>query len=183
VNVNRSSQNNNSVHPETAVREPANLLVTFLWRVVLLALFWLLLNATDSASWIIGIPSILVAASFSMQLAPPRAWHWRPWQVVRFLPVFLLESVKGGIDVSLRVFRPGMRLRPVVVDYRLRLPNGLPRLLMLNVVSLLPGTLSADLQDNCLRLHVLDKNTSYENELRRIESYIEKMFHAKEGSS
>jgi multicomponent Na+:H+ antiporter subunit E len=102
---------------------------------------------------------------------------------VRFLPVFLLESVKGGIDVSLRVFRPGMRLRPVVVDYRLRLPNGLPRLLMLNVVSLLPGTLSADLQDNCLRLHVLDKNTSYENELRRIESYIEKMFHAKEGSS
>ncbi|WP_455210401.1 Na+/H+ antiporter subunit E [Kaarinaea lacus] len=157
---------------KTSVR---NLYLTGLRRAGLFTLFWWLLNITDHASWIIGIPCIIVALALSLKYAPPRPWRWRPLQVIRFLPIFFWESMRGGIDVSLRVFRPSLPLQPDVIDYTIVLPSGLPRLLMLNVVSLLPGTLSADLHGDRLTLHILDKNTPIESELRRIENHIADM--------
>ncbi len=144
-------------------------------RTFVLVLFWWLLNRGDHASWIIGAPFIAAAVALSMVLAPPRPLRWRPLQVIRFMPVFLWESLKGGVDVTRRVFQPTMPLHPTIFNYKVSLPAGLPRLLMLNVVSLLPGTLSADMHEDQLTLHVLDKHTAFETELQRIENYIANM--------
>ena len=165
-----------AAQPEYAGNTTApGLYFTVLRRTGLFALFWWLLNITDYASWLIGIPCIIIALALSLKYAPPRPWHWRPLQVLRFLPVFLWESLRGGIDVSLRVFRPSLPLHPDVIDYTIALPSGLPRLIMLNVVSLLPGTLSADLHGDRLTLHILDKNAPIESELQYIEKRIANM--------
>ena len=175
MNSKKEPQQNNSNSREGA-RKPVSPAFTVLRRTAIFVLFWWLLNAGDNASWLIGIPVIVIAVAVSVKLAPPRPWRWRPLQVIRFLPVFIWESIRGGLDVSLRVFRPAMPLYPAVIDYQVSLPKGLPRLLMLNVVSLLPGTLSADLRGDQLTLHVLDKNTPFVSELQRIERYIIAMF-------
>ena len=91
------------------------------------------------------------------------------------MPVFIWESLKGGVDVTRRVVRTTMPLHPVIFNYKVSLPGGLPRLLMLNVVSLLPGTLSADMYEDQLTLHVLDKHTAFEADLQRIEKLIANM--------
>lgn len=148
---------------------------SILLRTSALVLLWWLLNRGDYASWIIGAPFIAAAVALSMVLAPPRPLRWRPLQVIRFMPVFLWESLKGGVDVTRRVFRPTMPLYPVIFNYKVSLPHGLPRLIMLNVVSLLPGTLSADIHEDQLTLHVLDSNTAFEDDLRRIEKLIANM--------
>lgn len=150
-------------------------LYSILLRTSALVLFWWMLNREDQASWIIGAPFIAAAVALSIVLAPPRALRWRPWQVIRFIPLFLRESLKGGIDVTRRVLRPAMPLHPIIFNYKVRLPDGLPRLLMLNVVSLLPGTLSVDMHGDQLTLHVLDEHTAFEAELQRIENLIAKM--------
>jgi len=150
-------------------------LYSILLRTSALVLLWWLLNRGDYASWIIGAPFIAAAVALSMVLAPPRPLRWRPLQVIRFMPVFLWESLKGGVDVTLRVVRPTMPLHPIIVNYKVSLPDGLPRLLMLNVVSLLPGTLSADMHEDKLTLHVLDKHSAFEAEMRRIENFIASM--------
>jgi multicomponent Na+:H+ antiporter subunit E len=165
------------------VHKTNNMISTVLRRIVLFALFWWLLNTTDTASWIIGVPAIVIALLVSLKLSPPRPWRWRLLPVIRFLPVFIWESIRGGIDVSLRVLRPAMPLHPAIVEYEITLPKGLPQLLMLNVVSLLPGTLSADLRGHRLILHVLDRNTPFESDLQRTEKHIAGIFDTNAGST
>lgn len=171
---NNSDQTDGGTKQGGAYDRPSQFYAILL-RTSALVLFWWLLNRGDHASWIIGAPFIAAAVALSMVLAPPRALRWRPLQVIRFIPVFLWESLKGGVDVTRRVFQPTMPLHPVIFNYKVSLPAGLPRLIMLNVVSLLPGTLSADIHEDQLTLHVLDKYSAFEAELQRIEKFIANM--------
>lgn len=167
-NKHSGTQNTISYHKSAQLR-------SIFLRTTIFAFFWWLLNRGDHASWIIGLPFIAAAVALSIVLAPPRALRWRPLHVIGFIPVFIWESIKGGVDVTLRVLRLNMPLYPIVINYNVSLPDGLPRLLMLNVVSLLPGTLSADMHEDQLTLHILDKHTAFEVELQRIEKYIANM--------
>jgi multicomponent Na+:H+ antiporter subunit E len=74
----------------------------------------------------------------------------------RFLPVFLWGSLRGGMDVALRAIHPRLPLAPALQDYPLRIPDGPGRVLLIDVISLMPGTLSADLRGDTLAVHVLD---------------------------
>ncbi|KPJ94041.1 MAG: hypothetical protein AMJ53_06085 [Gammaproteobacteria bacterium SG8_11] len=150
--------------------------VAVLRRTLLLVALWWLLSKGDSLSWLVGLPAVTLAVVVSFKLTPPRPSRWRPLAVLRFIPFFMLESLRGGWDVSLRVFHPALPINPGILQYTTRLPAGLPRMLLLNVTSLLPGTLSADLQDNQLTLHVLDRDASIAAELRRLESRIADLF-------
>ena len=47
---------------------------------------------------------------------------------------------------------------------------------MANTVSLLPGTLSAELNDDYLRVHVLDHTGTFALELRVIEEHVANVF-------
>jgi multicomponent Na+:H+ antiporter subunit E len=105
-------------------------------------------------SWWIGVPALVLAVGVSTALLPPVSFAWRG--LVSFAPFFLLRSMLGGTDVSWRAFHPDMPIAPDLIEYRLRIPPGLPRELMVNTVSLLPGTLSAELDRDVLKVHVLD---------------------------
>ncbi len=47
---------------------------------------------------------------------------------------------------------------------------------MANTVSLLPGTLSADLGEKYLIVHVLDQESAFNSELSLIEEHVAKLF-------
>jgi len=49
------------------------------------------------------------------------------------------------------------------------LPPGLPKVFMANTVSLFPGTLSVALTDGVLRVHVLDTQACFADEMTQIE--------------
>jgi multicomponent Na+:H+ antiporter subunit E len=76
-----------------------------------------------------------------------------------------------------------MPLEPAFLDYNLSLPNGAPRLFMANVVSLLPGTLSAELLEGCLKVHVLDVKADVVAELQSLESRVAAVFAPKPSRS
>jgi multicomponent Na+:H+ antiporter subunit E len=69
-----------------------------------------------------------------------------------------------------------MPIVPDLVEYPLQLSSGLPRVFMANTVSLLPGTLSAELGENCLTVHVLDKRKDFLSELEAVEYSVARMF-------
>jgi multicomponent Na+:H+ antiporter subunit E len=93
-----------------------------------------------------------------------------------FLGFFLFQSLKGGVQVAWIALRAVPDLRPGVRVLALRLPAGAARTLLVNTMSLLPGTLSAGLAGERLRLHVLDVRLPAEAELRAIEARIAVMF-------
>lgn len=56
------------------------------------------------------------------------------------------------------------------------LPQGQARLIMVNVVSLLPGTLSADIEGDVLVLHALDTTTDVIAETRNAEQRVSALY-------
>ncbi len=128
----------------------------FVARLLLFATLWWTLNQGDGVSWVVGGPIVVLAAWAGTQLAPSRSWRLRPRGVLRFLPYFLATSLRGGVDVAWRAVHPRLPIDPALVRHPLRLPDGTARIFMVNVVSLLPGTLSAELDESTLVLHALN---------------------------
>ncbi len=119
---------------------------------IILAVLWLALNGLDG--WLVGTAACLIGGGLGAWLVPARPYPWRPHRLATFFGYFLRESLVGGLDVAWRALHPALPIEPHWVEHRLRLPSGQPRTLMISVVSLLPGTLSAELTgDNTLVIH------------------------------
>jgi len=150
----------------------------YLWsgclRAVLFALMWWILTNGVVDSWLVGTPVILFTTLVSVRLLPP--FSWSLLGLVRFVPFFLWRSLYGGVDVARRALQPRLPISPGLFDYRWRLPPGLPRVFMANIVSLLPGTLSVELGANCLQVHVLDERKDVLSELENVEQRVAAIF-------
>jgi multicomponent Na+:H+ antiporter subunit E len=145
-------------------------------RVALFTALWLALAGADASSWIIGIPAVALATLAALRLAGPRVNGPGLLGMLRFVPYFLVESVRGGVDVASRVMRPRLRIAPGVSTYDLRLTTINARVFFLDTISLLPGTLSADLRGTRLYVHALDVNDDIDLALRRLEAHIADLF-------
>jgi len=95
-------------------------------------------------------------------------------RLAAFAPFFVWESLRGGVDVALRVVGPSLRVRPGFVAHRLRLPEGPARVSFANCVSLLPGSLAADLEGDELIVHLLDVGT--DAGLARLEAAVARVY-------
>jgi len=129
---------------------------TALFRIAIYAVAWLVLTDAEPVSWFVGTPFVVFATWASLRLRPPGGARLSLTKALDFVPFFLWQSLKGGLDVALRVMRPRLRVAPGIETYRLRLVTPSARILFLNTLSLLPGTLSADLRGRRLIVHALD---------------------------
>ncbi len=143
-------------------------------RAVLFALIWWILTDGAMDSWLIGTPAILFATLVSVVLLPP--FSWSLLGVVRFVPFFLWRSLCGGVDVAGRALHPRLPISSGLFEHQWRLPPGLPRVFMANIVSLLPGTLSAELGADYLQVHVLDEQKDFFSELDKVEQRVAAIF-------
>lgn len=143
-------------------------------RGALFGLLWLLLEGGSPAGWVIGAPAVATATLLSLRLwsGPPASL----WGLVRFAPWFIRESIAGAVDVASRAMRPTMPLHPGVATVRLRLPSGASRVALANVISMLPGTLSADLEADRLTIHALDTRQDLRAMVRDLEPRIARIF-------
>ncbi|MCA1803996.1 MAG: Na+/H+ antiporter subunit E [Xanthomonadaceae bacterium] len=148
---------------------------TLLLRTSFFTLLWW--SVTEGAGgWAIGVPTILLALLASLWLQPQGRLSLRPAGMLRFAAFFLVQSLRAGLDVALRALRPRMRLAPALQEYRLQLPAGPARVFLADTMSLLPGTLSTELRDDCLCLHVLDAHLPVEADLRQVEVRVADLF-------
>lgn len=143
-------------------------------RAALFALLWWLLTEGQHDSWWFGAPLVLLATAASQVLAPPSPRSFRG--LLHFVPFFIGHSLKGGIDVAWRALHPSLPITPILVDYRMRLPDEQARVFMVNTASLLPGTLGARLEGERLQVHVLDGRGSYQAELEALEQRVAALF-------
>lgn len=128
--------------PELSVRE------RLLWGqqlFVALLVMWLALNGFER--WLLGLLTSLAGGALAAWLAVRAPATVAPLQVPVFAAFFLSESLKGGVDVAWRALHPALPIEPQFGRFRLDLPRGQPRTLMVSVLSLMPGTLSAELLD------------------------------------
>jgi multicomponent Na+:H+ antiporter subunit E len=151
------------------------ILRALLWRSALLAVLWFILTEGRTDSWGVGVISATLALAASLILLPPGAIRFSLDGVAVFLAYFMSQSLRAGIRVALVALRPRLNIHPGVQVVRLRMPEGIGRVILVNTLNLLPGTLVVKFAANNLHLHMLDIRGSIEEEVRATETRIAKM--------
>jgi multicomponent Na+:H+ antiporter subunit E len=155
---------------------------TLLWlrhgtfRMFLFALLWWVLTDRAMTSWWFGAPTVALATITSLVLLPPADHTLRMVGLIRFIGFFVWYSLRGGIDVALRAFNPRLPLDPALIIFSPRLKERAAQIVLVNMISLLPGTLSADLEDNRVRVHVLATGAEIGRSLQQVESVVAALF-------
>lgn len=149
-----------------------------LFRGAVFALAWWVLAEGRADGWGVGAVSVAAALAASLYLAPPGSHRLSPAGLLGFAGFFLVQSCKGGLQVAVRAFRPRMDLAPALLEVPVALPEGIARVLLVNTLNLLPGTVSVRLDGDRLCLHVLDARWPVAEEVRETEARIARMLGA-----
>lgn len=146
---------------------------SILLRLASFVLGWIVLTEGDLRdAWLGGVVAVLACAASYRVLPAGAVTGLRLGGLLRYLGYFAVQSVAGGVDVSLRALRPAMPVRPAFTEVDLDLPSEGLRVLLAWTVSLLPGTASVVLEDRRLVIHMLCDDAGNEQELRRLEAII-----------
>jgi len=124
-------------------------------RFAVFAGLWWIVTAGAAGSWLIGVPAVGAATFLSWRLRDARCLSVSIQGLTAFAGFFLLESVRGGLDVARRALARPVDVQPGYIIHRTELPPGLPRLFLSGSISLLPGTLTADMRGDELVVHSL----------------------------
>jgi multicomponent Na+:H+ antiporter subunit E len=144
-------------------------------RLLLFSVAWLVLTEGTASGWVLALGTVVVATLASAVLLPTDVTRWRAAGLARFVPFFLHQSFVGGLDVAWRALRPS-GIRPAMIEYRLRLPDGPARRFFVAAMGLLPGTLAARLQRDHVTVHVLDTRLRAPDMLRALEARTADLF-------
>lgn len=155
---------------------PAAFARSLLARGLLLGAAWWAAVEGEVGSWTLSGVAVLAAGLASLALIPPGSWRWRPAGLARFLPFFLAQSLRGGADVAARAFHPRLPVLPGTIDYPVRLPEGPARVFFVTVLSLLPGTLSARLRGDVLRVHLLHRGVPARGRIEELEARVADLY-------
>lgn len=152
-----------------------------------LATLWLIISEGAAGSWAVGAPVVGLATVVSLRLSPspavPAVGRLSLPGAAAFIPFFLWQTARGSWDVACRAVHPRMPLAPAITMYRTVLPPGPWRVLFANCVTLLPGTLSADLEGAELTVHALDATQPVRTDLQRLEHRVAAVFDLTHGDS
>ena len=142
---------------------------------VLAGLWWIMVQGRADA-WLIGLPAVALASWASIRLGGNQLPGLSPGGMVAFITLFLRESVRGGIDVARRTLGPALRIEPGFHKYSLHISHPAARVLLINCIGLLPGTLAADLDGDHAELHLLDTGVNPDPQLQQLEQAVAQLF-------
>ncbi len=137
------------------------------------AVLWWGLTEGAVESWLVGVPTVIAATITSRRLGHAPAGRWSVTGVLQFVGFFAVESLRAGIDVARRAFT--LDIRPRIVTYESSLEDASALALVCGAVSLLPGTLTAEVRAGVLHVHTLDGRLPVEEELRLLERRVAAM--------
>jgi len=125
---------------------------------------WMLLNwrigpTTITAGVVVSfIAAIWLGRELPVQparLLNPMRWIW----AIVYIPVFAWECLKANLDVAMRVLSPGLQLKPGIVKIRTSLKSDIARTFLANSITMTPGTMTVEIQDDVLYIHWIDVKT------------------------
>lgn len=133
---------------------------------VILGAFWLFLSGEVTA---LNLVMMTLAVSLVLYLNPARPFgpdaRGRPiraadpprgvYHGVRYAVWLLYEVVTANVDVAYRVLHPRMPIDPGLLQFRVRMPSDLGRVLVANSITLTPGTVTIELEDGEYVVHAL----------------------------
>jgi multicomponent Na+:H+ antiporter subunit E len=145
-------------------------------RAVFFSLVWWLLVGGSASGWLFGLAAIPGATAASIRLGPTTPLRLRPVPFLRYLASFLLQSLLGAWDVARRAVHPRLPLAATFIEYPLRLEDETSRVLLAATITMLPGTITAEIRSDRLLIHAIDATRPVVATIRAMETRIGALF-------
>jgi multicomponent Na+:H+ antiporter subunit E len=153
---------------------------------ILLFGFWLIFTFSLKADHlIVGAALSLVITLFFRKyfvdhvgkFLQPKRYAWG----LIYLIIFVWECVKANFDVAYRVIHPDLPIHPGIVKVRLNLQNDMARAILANSITMTPGTITVDIQDDYIYIHWINirgqRPEEYSHRIcGKFEKYIGRIF-------
>ncbi|MBR6518389.1 MAG: Na+/H+ antiporter subunit E [Oscillospiraceae bacterium] len=129
---------------------------------ILLLLFWIILNGKITAEILIfGV--VLAAAIFwfmckfldyspKYEMFVAKNFFW----ILTYFVVLVIEIFKSAIAVYKRVYSKKIEIQPQMVFFDVDIKSEFLRFVLANSITLTPGTITVDVDDNHFCVHALD---------------------------
>lgn len=162
-----------------------------LWIVngFIFSMVWVVLTQGELSAWVIGIIFVPFATWCSIGLFSYKSnddkdsvalergnLRSRILSLIDFIPFFLWQSLKGGVDSALLAISPIKQQYSDFIIYETVLPSGSASIFFNNTICLLPGTISTNWEENFITIHVLDNRTLHYQDLKMCEQKIANLF-------
>ncbi|MBE6877702.1 MAG: sodium:proton antiporter [Ruminococcaceae bacterium] len=129
---------------------------------ILLLLFWIILNGKITAE-ILVFGVVIAAAIFwfmckyldyspRYELCVARNTIW----ILTYFVVLVIEIFKSAIAVYKRVYSKKIEIQPQMVFFDVDIESEFLRFVLANSITLTPGTITVDVNDNHFCVHALD---------------------------
>ena len=148
------------------------------WSVLLFALWMILTSNVQIFNIVVGL-----AVSFSIALLYTKLFTHKAFEFISpvwfmvYLYVLLKNLILSNLQISKRILSKDMNLSPAIVAVKTNLESDWKKLLLANSITLTPGTLTLDIKDDTLFIHVIeyDEGSSKENITKEFEDIIAKI--------
>ena len=129
---------------------------------ILLLLFWIILNGKITTEILIfGV--VLAAAIFwfmckfldyspKYEMFVAKNFFW----ILTYFVVLVIEMLKSAIAVYKRVYSKKIEIQPQMVFFDVDIKSVFLRFVLANSITLTPGTITVDVDDNHFCVHALD---------------------------
>ncbi len=94
----------------------------------------------------------------------PALWWW-----------LLIEVIKSSIEVARIILSPSLPIQPELVEFTTTEKTNSGKVILGNSITLSPGTVTIDVDEDRLLVHCLTSNTANELRSREVERRIEKL--------
>ena len=83
-------------------------------------------------------------------------------RVLRYAPWLLLAILRSNVDVVLRILNPRLPISPALIRIRATQKTALGKVIYANSITLTPGTVSVDVEDDLILVHALSRESARE---------------------
>ena len=137
---------------------------------LLLAVVWVgLTGAPTLPSFALGFVLGYLVLLLLRPTLGPSSYHGRIWRLVAFLILYVLDLVAASLRVTHDVLTPRFHMKPGVIRVPLEARTDIEIIVLANLLSLTPGTLSLDISRDRsqLYMHAMYIDESDPDRLRR----------------
>ncbi len=133
-----------------------------LFWTIFLFLIWMGLTMSLSVQELTTgfLVSFIIALLYVKNYPSIDKFRFNPIAYVVYLVVFLKNLVLSNWDVARRVIDPKLPINPGIVAIKTNLKEDYKKLMLANSITLTPGTITLDVQDDTLFIHWIDVKTA-----------------------
>lgn len=148
------------------------------WTLLLFSMWMILTNNLEMANIFLGIIiSFLVALLYTKLFNQEEFAFINPFYLFLYILILIKNLLISNLQIAKKVLSKDMKLSPAIVGVKTELKNDWKKLLLANSITLTPGTLTLDIEDDVLYIHVLqcENLESKERITKEFENIISKI--------